>query len=157
VTILRAGPAHPVVLGAIHAAAFPAAEAWSVTMFAAQLGLPGVFALLDEAGGMILVRVAADESEILTLAVAPQARRRGLGRALVQAALDAATQAGAATMFLEVSDRNEAALTLYEAAGFRATGRRRRYYVDGTDAVTMAATLPSSRAGIVLPSSSIPP
>jgi hypothetical protein len=73
--ITRAGPAHPFVLAAIHAAAFPPGEAWSVTMFAAQLGLPGVTGLLDEAGGMVLLRVAADEAEILTLGVAPAARR----------------------------------------------------------------------------------
>ena len=69
--IQRAGPAHPFVLAAIHEAAFPPGEAWSVTMFAAQLGLPGVFGLLDEAGGMVLVRAAADEAEILTLGGCP--------------------------------------------------------------------------------------
>ena len=110
-------------------------------MFAAQLGQPGVFALVDEAGGMILVRVAADESEILTLAVASHASRRGLGRALLHAALEEAAHAGAATMFLDVSDRNAAALSLYEGAGFCGTGRRPRYYADGTDAIIMAAAL----------------
>ena len=139
-TVERAGPAHAFALAAIHTAAF-LDDPWSVAVFAAQLGQPGVFALLEEAGGMILVRVAADEAEILTLAVAPLARRHGLGRALVHAAMQAAAYAGAATMFLEVSARNDAAQALYEFAGFRVTGRRRRYYADGSDAITMAATL----------------
>ncbi len=140
--IQRAGPAHPFVLAAIHAAAFPPGEAWSVTMFAAQLGLPGVFALLDEAGGMVLMRVAADEAEILTLGVAPDARRRGIGRRLVQAGCKAAGEAGAAKVFLEVAARNAGARALYEGSGFVKTGVRRKYYADGGDALTMTRTIP---------------
>jgi ribosomal-protein-alanine N-acetyltransferase len=73
-------------MAAIHAEAFPPGEAWSAEIFAAQLGLPGVFGLIDERGGMILLRVAVDEAEILTLAVAPAARRQGMGRARRRAA-----------------------------------------------------------------------
>ncbi len=141
--IQRAGPAHPFVLAAIHAAAFPPGEAWSVTMFAAQLGLPGLFALLDEAGGMVLMRVAADEAEILTLGVAPEARRRGIARALVEAGCEAAGKGGAAKVFLEVAARNAGARALYEGSGFVKTGVRRKYYADGSDALTMTRTLPS--------------
>ena len=141
--IQRAGPAHPFVLAAIHAAAFPPGEAWSVTMFAAQLGLPGVFALLDEAGGMVLMRVAADEAEILTLGVAPDARRRGIARALVEAGCEAAGKSGAVKVFLEVAARNAGARALYEGSGFVKTGVRRKYYADGSDALTMTRTLPS--------------
>jgi ribosomal-protein-alanine N-acetyltransferase len=115
-------------------------------MLAAQLGQPGVFALLDEAGGMILVRVAADEAEILTLGVAPKARRAGLGRALLDAACEAARAAGAARLFLEVAATNQAARALYDAAGFAQIGRRRRYYADGTDALMMSRPLTSGAA-----------
>jgi ribosomal-protein-alanine N-acetyltransferase len=144
--ITRAGPAHPFVLAAIHAAAFPSGEAWSVTMFAAQLGLPGVTGLLDEAGGMVLLRVAADEAEILTLGVAPAARRTGLGARLLDAAAAAARQSGAAKLFLEVSARNAPARALYAKAGFAQAGRRRRYYADGADALIMALPLISAAA-----------
>jgi ribosomal-protein-alanine N-acetyltransferase len=144
--IARAGPAHCFVLAAIHAAAFPGGEAWGVAMLAAQLGQPGVFGLLDEAGGMILVRVAADEAEILTLAVAPEARRAGLGRALLDAACAAARQGGATRLFLEVAATNAAARGLYGAAGFRQIGLRRRYYADGTDALMMSLALTSGAA-----------
>jgi ribosomal-protein-alanine N-acetyltransferase len=144
--IERAGPAHCFVLAAIHEAAFPDGESWGVAMLAAQLGQPGVFALVDEAGGMILVRVAADEAEILTLAVAPEARRAGLGRALLAAACAAARDAGAARLFLEVAATNQAARALYGAAGFLQIGRRRRYYADGGDALMMSLALTSGAA-----------
>jgi ribosomal-protein-alanine N-acetyltransferase len=144
--IQRAGAAHPFALAAIHEAAFPPGQAWSVTMFAAQLGLPGVTGFLDEAGGMVLIRVAADEAEILTLCVAPAARRMGLGARLLDAALSAARDAGAAKLFLEVSARNAAARALYAKAGFTQLGRRRRYYADGADALIMSLPLISAAA-----------
>jgi ribosomal-protein-alanine N-acetyltransferase len=137
-TIIRAGAAHPFVLAAIHAAAFPDNEAWSVMMFAAQLGQPGVLALLEEDGGLIVMRMAADEAEILTLGVAPDARRRGVGRALVEAGCGAARDADAVKVFLEVAAGNAAARALYQGCGFSEIGIRRRYYADGGDALLMA-------------------
>ena len=144
-TIARAGPAHCYVLAAIHAAAFSGGEAWSLAMFAAQLGQPGVIALLDEAGGLIVMRVAADEAEVLTLGVVPEARRKGVGRALLQAGCAAARDGGAAKVFLEVAARNTGALALYEGDGFRRVGVRRRYYADGGDAVMMVRDLDPMR------------
>jgi ribosomal-protein-alanine N-acetyltransferase len=136
--IVPAGAAHPVAMAAVHATAFPAGEAWSAPIMAAQLGLPGVFGLVDDAGGMILARCAADEAEILTLAVEPSARRRGVGRALVQAAATAAAARGAARLLLEVSAANSAARALYDGLGFERVGIRRRYYADGSDALLLA-------------------
>ena len=77
---------YAVALAAIHGAAFPAGERWGRDAMALQMELPGVFALIDSRGGMVMARVAADEAEILTLAVVPPARRHGLGRRLVEAA-----------------------------------------------------------------------
>jgi ribosomal-protein-alanine N-acetyltransferase len=128
-------------MAAIHAEAFPPGEAWSAEIFAAQLGLPGVFGLIDERGGMILLRVAVDEAEILTLAVAPAARRQGMGRAILRAATAACGTRGAARLVLEVSAANHAARTLYETSGFTRVGLRRRYYADGADALIMALDL----------------
>lgn len=140
--IRPAGPAHAAVLSALHAAAFPPGQRWGEAAIGLQLGLPGAFGLLDdEGGGMVLARVAAAEAEILTLAVAPAARRHGLGRALLRAAMAEAATRGAEVMFLEVSASNKAALALYQADGFREVGRRRRYYADGTDALVLRARL----------------
>lgn len=132
-TILHAQP-----LAAIHAMSFPPRERWDDAAIAAQFSLPGTFALITAEGGMILARVIADEAEILTFAVIPARRRRGLGRALLEAASDATRARGARILFLDVAAGNAAARALYTAAGFRETGRRPRYYADGDDALTMA-------------------
>lgn len=112
-------------LAALHASAFDAP--WSATEFDTLLMQDGVFALAED-GGFILCRMAADETEILTLAVAPRARRAGLGLRLVQAAMRRAAQAGAANAFLEVAVDNAAAVALYAKAGFGKAGLRRGYY-----------------------------
>ena len=136
-----AGIAHAAAMAAIHRLAFPPAETWGTDAIALQLALPGVIGWLDRRGGMILARVAADEMEVLTLAVAPTARRLGLGTKLLDAAMTVATSSGARTAFLEVSINNVAARTLYARAGFTPTGRRPRYYADGSDALVLRRTL----------------
>lgn len=133
-------------LARVHAAAFD--HAWSATEISQLLDGPGGFALLVENAeplAFILCRAIAGEAEILTLAVEPAARRRGLARALVEAAAGAARMAGAEAMFLEVAHDNVAALALYEAAGFTRAGLRRGYYDRGpagnADAVVMRLDL----------------
>ncbi len=137
--MIEASPAHAAALAAIHAAAFPPAESWDAAAMARLLAMPGVFGLIDPAGGCVLARVAADEAEILTLAVAPGQQRHGVGRRLLQHAGGRAAALGAATLFLEVSAGNGPALALYDAAGFAACGRRRKYYPDGSDALVLRA------------------
>ena len=114
---------------------------------AQQLAQPGVFGFVDPHGGMVLGRVAADEAEILTLAVAPPARRQGRGRALLEAAFAEMAARAAAKVFLEVSTANTGARALYAAVGFTEVGRRRRYYHDGADALLMRRDLALSRPG----------
>lgn len=118
------------LLEAIHAQAFDGpttGRAWSQADFAALVGQPGVF-VLGDARGFILIRVVADEAEILTLAVRPEARRLGLGRSLIQAAAAMAAGLGASRLLLEVAQDNLAARALYDRTGFQAAGRRPRYY-----------------------------
>jgi ribosomal-protein-alanine N-acetyltransferase len=133
----RATEADGCVLSAIHASAFRAADAWGSEVFRQQLGLPGVFGLLHRLGGMILLRVAADEAEILTLAVAPEVRRGGIAQALLREAASIGATAGADAMFLEVSVGNTAARAAYGRAGFLPIGRRRAYYSDRSDALVL--------------------
>ena len=93
-----------------------------------------VGALLGWAG----VRVVADEAEILTVGVVPEARRTGLGRRLLSGLLDAARQRGARQAYLEVRIDNDAARSLYRSEGFAEAGVRRGYYDSGrVDAVVM--------------------
>jgi ribosomal-protein-alanine N-acetyltransferase len=137
----RATRAHVAALAAIHAMAFPPHEAWGEDAIALQLAMPGVLGLLHARGGMILIRVTEDEAEVLTLAVAPHARRQGVAGALLAAAMAAARAQAARTMVLEVAIGNAAARALYERAGFVEAGRRPRYYADGGDALILRARL----------------
>jgi len=88
------------------------------------------------------VRVLADDAEILTVGVIPDARRRGLGAQLVTTLIDEARRRGAVQVFLEVRVDNDAAKHLYEREGFSPMGLRRGYYDNGRmDALTMSRQL----------------
>jgi ribosomal-protein-alanine N-acetyltransferase len=117
-------------LAALHSTAFD--DPWSSTDIAVLLGSAGVFALRARfagvAAGFILCRVAADEAEVLTLAVAPALRRRGVASALLDRAIAAALAAGARALFLEVATNNPGAEALYRARGFAEVGRRPGYF-----------------------------
>lgn len=130
----------------LHAQAFD--EPWREGALRELLGSPGVFGLLAPEAGFALARVAADEAELLTLAVTPPYRRRGLGSALLEGVVTAVAATEAAALHLEVAVDNIAALRLYEQAGFREAGRRRGYYArpDGrTDASVLTLALNSRR------------
>jgi ribosomal-protein-alanine N-acetyltransferase len=78
--------------------------------------------------GFLIGRAAADEFEILNVAVARSHRRRGIASGLVKAALEWSRTAGARRAYLEVRASNEAAIALYVRHEFCACGRRARYY-----------------------------
>jgi [ribosomal protein S18]-alanine N-acetyltransferase len=139
--VQRATLAHAALLAAIHAVAFPPAEAWGEDAISLQLALPGAFGLLDGRGGMLLARVAAQDAEVLTLAVEPGARRQGIASTLLRAAIAEARTRGAAALFLEVATINAAARALYRQSGFGEVGQRRRYYADGSDAIVLRMNL----------------
>jgi len=111
-------------LADIHAAAFE--TPWSAEEIDALIAA-GAIAIAEE-GGFILIREGGGEGEILTLAVHPDRRRLGMGRRLVERAVEAARFKGAQTLFLEVAADNEAAIALYLQAGFEQAGIRRNYY-----------------------------
>ena len=132
---------HAEFLAAIHAAAFPPEERWNANVIALQLGLLGGFGFVHPDGGMVLARVAADEAEILTIAVLPERQGAGLGRKLLNAAMAESAARGARAMFLEVAPTNLAAWALYERAGFIQVGQRSGYYPGGGDALVLRADL----------------
>jgi len=139
--ITKAGPLHATALSAIHARAFAEDEYWNERIIAGQLSQPGIFGLIDPVGGMLIARIAADEAEILTLAVVPERRQQGLGANLLAFAAREARLRGAMSLFLEVSTRNPAARGLYQRSGFQQVGRRRAYYSDGSDALVLSKPL----------------
>jgi len=135
------------VLAALHAEAFAgqSTELWTETSLRELLAMPGALALLALQGeqpvGFILLRLAADEAEIITLAVQPQLRRQGVARRLLTVGLAKVTGRGAQQCFLEVAESNVAARGLYASAGFAEVGRRPGYYRDAAglsrDAILM--------------------
>ena len=72
--------------------------------------------------------MAADEAEILSIAIDPTYRGRGLSRDLLLTHLGHLAGRGIRTIFLEVEENNQPARRLYEWAGFSVVGRRERYY-----------------------------
>jgi ribosomal-protein-alanine N-acetyltransferase len=117
-------------LADLHASALP--DPWDAASWVGFLSEPtcAVLGVRDDRRlvGAMLIRTAGGESEILTIAVAPDARRQGHATGLLSAALDEAANRGAATAFLEVAVDNPAAVALYRRAGFVEIGRRRGYY-----------------------------
>ena len=104
----------------------------------------GIWVAEENSGvaGMVAARSAGGEAEILNLAVAPLFRRRGLGKALVEAALAASKAHGAARIFLEVRESNADARLFYAGLNFTESGRRSRYYRDpAEDALVLARNL----------------
>jgi len=91
--------------------------------------------------GFILSRLAAGEAEILSIAIAPARRGRGLARALLDLHLRRLAGLGARAVFLEVDEHNAAARALYRRAGFQQVGRRQSYYQSGAAALVLRRDL----------------
>lgn len=127
-------------------------EAWTRRQVGDALVLPNTYYLLagpdgrapgegEEAVGFVLSRGAADEEELLLIAVDPRHRGRGIGAALLDRYVATARSRGAERLFLEMREGNPAE-SLYRRHGFARVGRRRAYYRRGTgvplDAITFA-------------------
>ncbi|MCT9928655.1 ribosomal protein S18-alanine N-acetyltransferase [Planotetraspora sp. A-T 1434] len=131
---------------AIERSTFPS-DAWSEGMMRGELNDQPrtrhyVVALVgDTIVGYAGLAAAADQADIQTIAVLPEHRRSGIGAALMEALLAEAVRRGATTVFLEVRADNVPAQAMYERFGFQRFGLRRRYYDDGTDAITMVREL----------------
>jgi [ribosomal protein S18]-alanine N-acetyltransferase len=132
--IERAGTADIPAVAAIHAEEFypswseeefdaMVAESNITTFVARQVGRPGLLP-----AGFVMIRQAADEAEILTVATALAHRRKGVGWALMDAALREMHASRIAAMFLEVDETNQGAIALYRRLGFFQVGGRPGYY-----------------------------
>lgn len=123
----------------------PEASSWPEDTYArlSELGYRGWVSVEgEEVCGFLVARCAAGEAEILNLAVRPDRRRRGHGRAMLRQALEDLRAAGVREVHLEVRESNRGARAFYGGEGFRPSGRRVSYYDHPKeDAVCMALTL----------------
>lgn len=109
------------------------------TVLCAEQGAEGAPARI---GGFIVYWLIHDEMHVLDVVTAPETRRAGVGRALMQEALAEAGRRGATRSMLEVRRSNAPALALYRSLGYLHDTVRRGYYPDGEDAVLMSLALP---------------
>jgi ribosomal-protein-alanine N-acetyltransferase len=117
-------------IAALHAASFH--RGWSEqeveTLLLDRAVIAHRVTIANKVSGFIMSRKAADEAEILSVAVNTRQRGRGLARSLLTLHLRRLAGLGARTVFLEVDENNTPALRLYDRAGFREVGRRPNYY-----------------------------
>lgn len=143
VTVRPARGADLAVVAAIESQSF--ADPWTAEAFASALDLPHMrFFVAEEGGGdagagepvllgYVVALVVSDEGEIADLAVAPTARRRGIGGLLLDRVAAEAEQLGIRALYLEVRESNVAARALYQSRGYAPVGRRRGYYQSPTE------------------------
>lgn len=120
---------------------------WSREIFSDCLRVGYCCRVAENAGRVIayaVLSIGASEAHVLNLCVAPEWRRGGLARRMLNVLLAEAHAQAAERVFLEVRPSNEAAVALYESAGFRTIGRRSGYYPAAAgreDALVMALQL----------------
>ena len=132
VSMLWAAPERAAEIAALHARiCYPA---WDEAAILALLEHPASTSLVAIAGdpkavtGFVIGQLAADEAEILSIGVAPDWQRAGLGKKLVEGLVRAVVRGEAKRLFLEVAEDNGAALALYRSLGFQEIVRRKGYY-----------------------------
>jgi [ribosomal protein S18]-alanine N-acetyltransferase len=117
-------------LAQLHGASFH--RGWGETEFETMLTERNTLVHRLVAGrktiGFAVSRIAADEAEILSIAIAESHRGRGLSRELLRTHLGHLAGRGVRTVFLEVEENNQPARRLYQGSGFAVAGRRERYY-----------------------------
>lgn len=133
---------HLAALAQIEKACFHAP--WSADMLREELG-KGIFLVAEQDGaaaGYVGCQTVLDEGYITNVAVSPDCRRQGIGRALIAELAEQAKRAGLAFVTLEVRASNMPAIALYEGAGFKPVGVRKNFYTaPAEDAVLMTLYL----------------
>jgi ribosomal-protein-alanine N-acetyltransferase len=132
--LVAATPAQAPAMASAHAQAFD--TPWSQAVIEELLDGPGAYAFValhEDPLGMVMCRAIGGEAEVLTLAVPPWTRRKGVALALMTAAIDQARALEANRMFLEVDVGNAPAIGLYERLGFTRAGLRKAYYDRGAN------------------------
>jgi [ribosomal protein S18]-alanine N-acetyltransferase len=123
----------------------PEAANWSTNTLAEALARHPSYLLVawqaQQIAGFISGRRVVDEAEILNLAVKPDFRRKGIGKALVRELLQLVAREDVARVFLEVRSSNTSAIAFYQYQNFRQVGKRPAYYQNPTEAALLFALL----------------
>lgn len=136
----------PAGLARTHAAAFGPDSGWPARDFANYIDDPFCL-ILGTDSCFVIVRLAAAEAEILTLATHPDVQKKGRATALLRDTLKRLRRVNVEEVFLDVSDQNTAARALYARCGFTGFAMRHKYYKNGATAICMKAVLsPASPA-----------
>jgi [ribosomal protein S18]-alanine N-acetyltransferase len=118
---------------------------WKKEHFLQELHSPLSFPLVATINGKVSAYVCLmslfEEAQIMNIAVAPDVRRSGVGKLLMDAAINTAREKGAENLVLEVRESNLAAIALYESYGFTRYFIRKRYYEGQEDAILMEKEL----------------
>ena len=133
----------PEEMAAIHARAMAVPPPWSAPTLAGFRAAPDAV-FVHEENSFALGRIIVGEAELLTIAVDPEAQRRGLGRACLRRFIDTCRTRGASRILLEVAETNVGARALYRSQGFTEDGHRKGYYRTA-NAHTIDAILMSMR------------
>ena len=122
-------------LAKIHQACFE--KGWSKDDIISYLRRPACYAVWMEETAFVLFEIIQDETEIKTIAVLENHRKKNIASHLCQEVLDVSREFGVKKILLEVSEKNQAALGLYNKLGFQEYNRRTDYYAKGEDAILM--------------------
>lgn len=139
-TVRRARPDDAAAVARIEKS-WPTAAGWTQEQLASEANRPdALFSVCEEAGAVaayVVARLEAGDLRVYAVGVEPSLARRGLAKRVLSWTLAQAKAAGCAKASLEVGAKNDAAIALYEAAGFRVVGRRAKFYNDGSDALLL--------------------
>ena len=95
----------------------------------------------EKTAGYCIVWIIGSEAEIHKIAVAPEQRRKGIGKQLLKTVLKTLKEKNVKRVFLEVNEKNTPAINLYKSCGFKVIGRRENYYGKGENALLMETLL----------------
>ena len=131
VSLLWSTPDDSTAIAKLHATLFP--TPWEADAVKALIEHPAAVSLIAALPGrrivgFVIAQIAADEAEILSIGVASDAQRQGIGRKLLDGTVRAAARAEARRLYLDVAESNRAARALYAACGFSVAGHRKAYY-----------------------------
>ena len=124
--IRRLGPSDAPLMSSLHRKSF--SPGWPPAEMRLHIDNDLCLGIGEPLSAFILVQIGGDQADILTIATHPDHRRKGLARALLLETESMLREQEVYTLYLDVSELNDDAKSLYKSCGYEAVGRRPRYY-----------------------------